>query len=373
MTNSARGVRLAADGRWRCAACAGAAATSRRCAIEMPAARGAPRFVPGQAGGRGPGRPGRARGLRPAAILSEFAPPVGRPGDRRAHARGPGGDRPDLCRRARRHAIKSEGYDLCSTTHCQLYQPARLRTSRWARPRRGGGPRAPPAWSCGTAPRRPSALFHADCGGHTSAAADVWGGRRGPTLGRSRRRRRRERRTRPGGTRSAVPRCSRRSTPTRGRGWAHGSPTSPSRSRRRRARGAWWHSKGRAQTSGPRRGAARRSLTRDVRRRIDPEHAVRGPRQGARSSLRAGLRPRRRPVPGRRLARLQAGARPERCWPAIFQARGCIVTAVQGRVGSRCHALRTELGIGDSAASRIVASRSPSLSRTLASSRRRRC
>src|SRR3954469_17104583 len=29
-----------------------------------------------------------------------------------------------------RHA--RDGFDLCSTTHCQLYEPARLITSRWA-------------------------------------------------------------------------------------------------------------------------------------------------------------------------------------------------------------------------------------------------
>src|SRR5262249_60418423 len=29
-----------------------------------------------------------------------------------------------------RHA--KDGFDLCSTTHCQLYEPARLATSRWA-------------------------------------------------------------------------------------------------------------------------------------------------------------------------------------------------------------------------------------------------
>src|SRR5262245_61621544 len=29
-----------------------------------------------------------------------------------------------------RHA--SEGFDLCATTHCQLFEPDRLRTSRWA-------------------------------------------------------------------------------------------------------------------------------------------------------------------------------------------------------------------------------------------------
>jgi hypothetical protein len=29
-----------------------------------------------------------------------------------------------------RHA--REGFDLCSTTHCQLYEPGRVRTSRWS-------------------------------------------------------------------------------------------------------------------------------------------------------------------------------------------------------------------------------------------------
>lgn len=68
-----------------------------------------------------------------------------------------------------------DGYDLCATTHCQLFDPARLKTSRWAAAatdatRRTAGmivwfDRAPA-----------SVLFHADCGGHTSAATSVWGG-----------------------------------------------------------------------------------------------------------------------------------------------------------------------------------------------------
>jgi stage II sporulation protein D len=115
-----------------------------------------------------------------AAILSEFAPPAGDPGDielmlevqaiiARTYATAHIG----------RH--QREGYDLCSTTHCQLYQPSRLKTSSWA-------PLADEAaahttgmvlWY-GTAPA--SALFHADCGGHTSAAADIWGGTPRPYL-----------------------------------------------------------------------------------------------------------------------------------------------------------------------------------------------
>jgi stage II sporulation protein D len=116
-----------------------------------------------------------------AAILSEFAPPSGDPVDvqrmlevqaviARTYAAAHVG----------RH--RREGYDLCATTHCQLYQPARLKTSSWA-------PLAEEAvrhtagqvlWY-GTAPA--STLFHSDCGGHTSAAADVWGGTARPYLG----------------------------------------------------------------------------------------------------------------------------------------------------------------------------------------------
>ena len=68
-----------------------------------------------------------------------------------------------------------EGFDLCSTTHCQLYEPARLTTSRWAAVARDAAQRTAGEvlWFAG-APARP--VFHADCGGHTSNAAAVWGG-----------------------------------------------------------------------------------------------------------------------------------------------------------------------------------------------------
>jgi stage II sporulation protein D (peptidoglycan lytic transglycosylase) len=74
-----------------------------------------------------------------------------------------------------------EGFDLCSTTHCQLYEPGRLRTSRWAAAaaeavRHTSGQIL---WYDG-APA--DALFHADCGGRTSTAADVWGGPNPPYL-----------------------------------------------------------------------------------------------------------------------------------------------------------------------------------------------
>lgn len=68
-----------------------------------------------------------------------------------------------------------EGYDLCASTHCQLYDPARLRGSKWT-----GLVRTAVARTAGRilwfGPTPARAVFHADCGGHTSDAADVWGG-----------------------------------------------------------------------------------------------------------------------------------------------------------------------------------------------------
>lgn len=72
-----------------------------------------------------------------------------------------------------RHA--KDGFDLCSTTHCQVYEPARLKTSRWAPVALAAARRTEGEvlWFA-DAPVR--AVFHADCGGHTSNAAAVWGG-----------------------------------------------------------------------------------------------------------------------------------------------------------------------------------------------------
>lgn len=69
----------------------------------------------------------------------------------------------------------NDGFDVCSTTHCQLYEPARLRTSRWAAVVQAAVQRTAGEvlWF---AERPARAVFHADCGGHTSSAAAVWGG-----------------------------------------------------------------------------------------------------------------------------------------------------------------------------------------------------
>jgi stage II sporulation protein D len=78
-----------------------------------------------------------------------------------------------------RHA--REGYDVCDRTHCQLFQPGRLKTSRWA-PQAADAVRRTKSevlWFDG-APAL--AVYHADCGGRTSAAADVWGGTLRPYL-----------------------------------------------------------------------------------------------------------------------------------------------------------------------------------------------
>jgi stage II sporulation protein D len=72
-----------------------------------------------------------------------------------------------------RHA--KEGFDLCSNTHCQLYDPARVKTSRWSAAARTAVQKtAGEVLWFADAPAR--AVFHADCGGHTSNAAAVWGG-----------------------------------------------------------------------------------------------------------------------------------------------------------------------------------------------------
>jgi stage II sporulation protein D len=79
---------------------------------------------------------------------------------------------------AKRHA--AEGFDLCSRTHCQIYRPPPA-SARWRE-------------AIDTAVERTResliaydhtpilALFHANCGGGTSAAHEVWGGTSRPYL-----------------------------------------------------------------------------------------------------------------------------------------------------------------------------------------------
>jgi stage II sporulation protein D len=109
-----------------------------------------------------------------ATIISEFAPGDGDPivVERMLEVQAVIG-RTYALSHLGRHA--RERFDLCASTHCQLFQPSRLRTSRWAA-------------QAAEAVRRTSgtvlvfdgvpanALFHADCGGHGPAdvAHSLW-------------------------------------------------------------------------------------------------------------------------------------------------------------------------------------------------------
>ena len=69
----------------------------------------------------------------------------------------------------------SEGFDLCSTTHCQIYIAPERQTDTVARLVAAAVDRTRGLIiTDGEGPIQ--ALFHADCGGRTSSATDVWGG-----------------------------------------------------------------------------------------------------------------------------------------------------------------------------------------------------
>jgi stage II sporulation protein D len=76
---------------------------------------------------------------------------------------------------------RSEGFDLCDSTHCQVYDPDRARRLPLAAVARQA--------VAATAGRVltyhghiAETFFHADCGGATAAADDVWGGEAVPYL-----------------------------------------------------------------------------------------------------------------------------------------------------------------------------------------------
>ena len=76
---------------------------------------------------------------------------------------------------------RAEGFDLCDTTHCQIYEPGRVRTSRFSATARASVERTS-GRVLAFGGRIAEALFHADCGGSTAAADAVWGGRAVPYL-----------------------------------------------------------------------------------------------------------------------------------------------------------------------------------------------
>lgn len=76
---------------------------------------------------------------------------------------------------------RQEGFNLCDTTHCQLYEPGRLATSRFSSIARDAViDTAGEILTFGQVPTQ--ALFHSDCGGHTADAGAIWGGRQVPYL-----------------------------------------------------------------------------------------------------------------------------------------------------------------------------------------------
>jgi stage II sporulation protein D len=76
---------------------------------------------------------------------------------------------------------RDEGFDVCDSTHCQLYQPARIKTSRFAEAARKASEHTRGVVLMYS--RLPAeALYHSDCGGHTAAADAVWGGEHVPYL-----------------------------------------------------------------------------------------------------------------------------------------------------------------------------------------------
>jgi stage II sporulation protein D (peptidoglycan lytic transglycosylase) len=109
-----------------------------------------------------------------AAILSEFAPPNGDPEmvERMLEVQAVIG-RTYALAHLNRHG--SEGFDACATTHCQLFEPSRLTTSRWAA-QSAEAVRRTAATVLWFRDGPADALFHADCGGRTSRADDVWTG-----------------------------------------------------------------------------------------------------------------------------------------------------------------------------------------------------
>jgi stage II sporulation protein D len=78
-----------------------------------------------------------------------------------------------------RHA--REGYDVCNTTHCQVYDANKPETSRFASAARAATRRTA-GLILAYGGRPAEALFHADCGGHTAEASTVWGGEAPPYL-----------------------------------------------------------------------------------------------------------------------------------------------------------------------------------------------
>ena len=76
---------------------------------------------------------------------------------------------------AHRDRHRARGFDVCASTHCQIYRRPGPNAARWTEAAVNAVHRTAGMvlWA-DSAPAR--VLFHADCGGHTSGATEVWGG-----------------------------------------------------------------------------------------------------------------------------------------------------------------------------------------------------
>jgi stage II sporulation protein D len=68
---------------------------------------------------------------------------------------------------------RAEGFNLCDDTHCQLYEPGRITTSRFSSVAEAAVARTR-GMVLTYGSEVAEALFHSDCGGHTATAGDVW-------------------------------------------------------------------------------------------------------------------------------------------------------------------------------------------------------
>jgi stage II sporulation protein D len=109
-----------------------------------------------------------------ATVLAEFAPPHGdlTRVDRMIEVQSIINRTYALAHRGRHAAA---GFDVCASTHCQLYRSVPAAAAPWM----GVGAEAVRQTAgivlwFDTGPAR--VVYHADCGGHTSGAAEVWGG-----------------------------------------------------------------------------------------------------------------------------------------------------------------------------------------------------
>lgn len=147
----------------------------------LPVSPVPPSIQVGRADGAGPVRALPIEDYVLASILSEVAPPAS---DRDAAGRifeiQAIVARTYAAANLGRH--RRQGFDLCDSTHCQVLDLQRLSGAPWRDVARAAAARTAGIILTYRG-RAAQALFHADCGGQTSAADEVWAGTPVPYLG----------------------------------------------------------------------------------------------------------------------------------------------------------------------------------------------